>query len=295
MKVILYVPDYDKGKSCGRNATLALSQGLESLGVDHDVRKTRDFCGEIADVAIVNGWTKKMLDGKTNRNTVIAAQDAAGKPAWCLERGFIGDREMWSSLAIGGFCANGGDFRAEGMPPGRSDPLGIDLEPWCHGRYILLCAQVPWDAQVDDGNHIDWLEETAREIRKHTDRRIQFRQHPKAYRRGMPYKDLSAEFLEIVNHYRLDCPPDTDFEDELRGGAHAVVCFNSNVATLATVAGVPVFTGGDSLADPIACRDLSLIDDPPMPDREQWAYDLSYKQWHLEEFREAKPWLHLTR
>ena len=28
---------------------------------------------------------------------------------------------------------------------------------------------------------------------------------------------------------------------------------------------------------------------------QQWANDIAYKQFNVEEFREALPWLHLTR
>lgn len=308
---------------------MALSEGLTKLGVDHSVRKTKYFerdGSEVADIAIVNGWLKKFISerGQKNRTQVIEAQAAAGKPAWCIERAFLLDREEWSSLSIGGFSTKGdvggfrqpdgtwsGDYRAEGMPSDRWDKLGIELKPWRqHNKngHILLCAQVPWDAQVDGGNHIEWLEKTAREIRKHTDRPIRFRPHPKAYRRPLPYGDLTYGFLGLVGvphvigpGLSINNPPTTTFEEDL-AGAHAVVCFNSNVATLATVAGVPVFTGAPCLADPIACRELNLIDSINTTEgpcllaaRQQWANDIAYKQWNLDEFKEAKPWLHLLR
>lgn len=327
MTVILYLPDYTPVVSPGGNATMALSEGLTKLGVEHEVRSAKKFRGEVADIAIVNGWTKKMIGGldephphKQNRNSVIAAQEAAGKPAWCIERGFLLDRQVWSAMSIGGFCSSGGDFRAEGMPPDRWEKLGLELKPWrTGGDYILLCAQVPWDAQVDDGNHLAWLETTAKEIRKHTNRTIVFRGHPKAWRRPDPYMDLSADFWSLVTCWseprqytveakdrnEIQCPPTTTFEEDL-ACAHAVVCYNSNVATLATVAGVPVFTGAPCLADPIAFRDGLAFLDYAHPqhagllgqlerNRQQWAYDMAWKQWHVDEFREALPWLHLMR
>jgi len=189
------------------------------------------------------------------------------------------------------------------MPSDRWEKLGIELKPWrTSGEYILLCAQVPWDAQVDDGNHLEWLEKTAREIRQHTDRPIVFRGHPKAWRRKDPYGDLSAEFLALVGPAVLHQAPATTFEEDL-ADAHAVVCYNSNVATLATAAGVPVFTGAPCLADPIACGFLEHIENPPHGDnphltyspRQRWANDLAWRQFHLEEFRAGTPWLHLTR
>jgi len=300
MRVILYTPDYNSPGSCGHLATLAMSEGLTKLGIEHDVRRTRHWDrdgNELADVCIVNGWWKAFIENRhiTNRNVVIRAQQAAGKPPWCIERAFLLDREVYSAISIGGFCSNGGNFRADGMPSDRWKSFGLELETWkTGGNHILLAAQVPWDAQVQ-GNHGAWIEATVRELRQHTDREILFRGHPKAWRQGNPYGALSRETLDEM---RLSVPihqsPDTTFEADV-GGAHAVVCYNSNVATLATVAGYPVFTGAPCLADPIACRDLSLIETPPQRDRDQWAWDLAYRQWHVDEFREAKPWLHLTR
>ena len=309
MRVILYGPDFNKKHEVGWVTTLALSEGLTKLGIEHDVRRTKHFVRdgeEIADICIVNGWIKKHIDGrdKINRNMVIRAQIAAGKPPWCIERAFLLDRDQWSAMSIGGFCSNG-DFRAEGMPPDRWDNLGIELQPWrTGGDHILFCAQVPWDAQVDNGNHLEWINTTVREIKKHTDRPILFRGHPKAWRQGDPYRDIAPDVREmlITSPYTgFDKAPRTTFEQNLEH-AHAVVCYNSNVAVLATVAGYPVFTGAPCLADPISFRadkgDFRVIKNPPerCPNSiQKWANDLAYKQWHVEEFREAKPWLHLTR
>ena len=289
MRVILYGPDFNRTEEIGWRTTFALSEGLNRLGVKHDVRKTKHWIRdgrEIADVCIVNGWWKKFIDGrdKINRNTVIRAQEAAGKPPWCIERAFLLDRDEWSSLSIGGFGVNGGEFRAEGMPPDRWEKLGIKLKPWSEGGdYILLCAQVPWDVQVQDEDHLHWIEAAMDAIQQHTGRPIVFRGHPKAWRQRDPYLPVVA-FSE---------PPQTTFEEDV-AHAHAVVCYNSNVSVIATICGVPVFTGAFSMAHPIANRDWSLLDDPPKPDREQWAWDLAYKQWCVEEFKEALPWLHLT-
>lgn len=298
MKVILYLPDFNGPSSPAYRATENLSAGLTDLGVKHDVRLCRDFDGEIADVAIVNGWLKEMIANLPtgNRTQVIRAQEDAGKPAWCLERGFIGNRDEWSSLAIGGFCATGGDFRDEGVPMDRWDALGVDLKPWREGGdYVLLCAQVPWDAQVDGWDHIRWLEDTAREIRRHTDIPIRFRGHPKAYRKPEPYGDLSEEFRATVGEtHQLEVPPIRAFEEDL-SAAFAVVCFNSNVGTLATIEGVPVFTSSTSNVDGVACRDLSQIEDHPRPSRAGWCARMGYRQWNMAEFRQALPWRHLTK
>ena len=325
MRVILYQPDFTRPGTIGWITTTALSEGLTTLGIKHSVRRCRNWekdGSEIADVCVLNGWWKKFIDGRpaTNRNVIIKAQEAAGKPAWCIERGFLLDRDKdWSALSIGGFCTGGslggarqedgtwsGEFRAVGMPPDRWIRMGLELKPWrTGGEYILLCAQVPWDSQVQRSDHVEWLAQTIQEIRKHTDRPIVFRGHPKAWRQANPYHALSKPVLKMVKHSNLACAPTTTFEEDFEG-AHAVVTFNSNVATLCNVAGVPVFTGAACLADPIAIRGdwtgrmfLEALAIDPLPrvvdGREQWAYDLAYKQWTVEEFRKALPWMHLMR
>ncbi len=299
MRVILWLPDYTRKDSVSYITTVAFSEGLTKLGIEHTVRHPRGFAEdpEIADVCVVNGWIKAFIEGRghTNRNDIIRAQLAAGKPPWCIERGFVLSREEWSGISIGGFCSNGGDFRAKDMPPARWEKLGVPLLPWrADGDYVLLTAQVPWDAQVQDHDHLEWLEGAVRAIQAATDRPILFRGHPRAWRHGDPYGRLSTELREAVSHAALNKSPPTKIAVDLEG-AYAVCCYNSNVATLATVAGVPVFTGAPCLADPIANRDWALLDDPPHPDRAQWAADLAYHQWHIDEFKEGLPWLHLTR
>lgn len=299
MRVRLYEPDFIGMHSCAGKVTTAMSEGLTKLGVEHEVLHPAAWDREVVDVAVVNGWEKKLLDknGGRTRNEIIRAQRDAGNPAWCLERAFVKDREIWSALSIGGFSAHG-DFRADDMPGDRWKAFDIPLEPWRgDGDYILLCAQVPWDAQVDEGNHIKWLDNTVKFLASKTELPIVFRAHPKAYRNGNadPYGGLSFDSKLLL---RVEVTkPSISFESQLARAA-AVVCFNSNVAVLSTIAGVPVFTGAPCMADPIA-RPLGEFPTNLAPiqpkTREQWAHNLAYKQWHLEEYREGLPWLHLTR
>ena len=65
-------------------------------------------------------------------------------------------------------------------------------------------------------------------------------------------------------------------------------------ATQAIIQGVPVFTGPDSLAWPVANKDLTTISLPFRPDRTQWFNDLAYTEWTIEEISEGLPLKHLT-
>jgi hypothetical protein len=73
---------------------------------------------------------------------------------------------------------------------------------------------------------------------------------------------------------------------------HAVVTFNSIAGTEAILAGVPVFAMAPSnAARPVSNTDLTRIDKPWFPDRDQvlaWAYHLAYAQFHIDEFKNGQ-------
>ena len=71
--------------------------------------------------------------------------------------------------------------------------------------------------------------------------------------------------------------------------AWAVVNWNSNPGVVAALNGVPVFTGPTSLAKPIANLDFDMIERPSMPPREQWANDLAYTEWTVDEITNGEP------
>jgi hypothetical protein len=71
-------------------------------------------------------------------------------------------------------------------------------------------------------------------------------------------------------------------------GCHAVVAHHSNAAVDALLAGVPCVCP-DGVASLLRAPDLTEIEQPPMPDgREQWAYDLAWTQWSVEEIERGR-------
>ena len=80
-------------------------------------------------------------------------------------------------------------------------------------------------------------------------------------------------------HYRFN------YQDALNN-CHAVVTHNSTACIDSCVRGVPTFVTSDlALAWPVANKDLSKIENPEYPDRDQWVYDLGYKQWTEAEIK----------
>ena len=77
--------------------------------------------------------------------------------------------------------------------------------------------------------------------------------------------------------------------------AHCVVTHHSNVGCDAVVAGVPVLTRhAAALHMGLPDTDLKRVENPCYPEgREQWAANLAYCQWTLEEMRYGVAWRHM--
>lgn len=247
----------------------------------YEVERVSGFEWRPADVAVTFGIRKKDVPISWPRGEVIARQRAAGGKIVIVETGYVnrGDGPE-HHYAVGFDGINGhADFRNENMPSDRWNKLGERLRPWrTEGKHILLCGQVPWDASVQDINMLEWLPRAALMVRMHTDRPIVYRPHPKA---PVPPSVPGCETSERA------------FGKDL-ANAWATVTYNSNCAVESVIAGVPAFaTGAGSMAAAVACPKLDLIERPWRPERRQWAWNLAYAQWRLDEMDQA--WRHLFR
>jgi hypothetical protein len=238
-----------------------------------------DFAYVESDIAVVFGVYKSKVSASWPRGRIIQKHRSLGKDVVVLETGYLnrGDGEEHHYAA--GFNGLNGraDFKNMGMPPDRALKLGIEPKPVRTGEKILLCGQVPQDASVDHIDIVRWLHAARNEIKARTKREIVFKPHPKG--KIPPINGCGftkVPFLEALEN------------------CHSVVTFNSNSAVEAAVEGVPVFAFDEgSMAWSIANRDWDAIEQPRIPDRKQWLYDLCYAQWDLREMRNGEPWRHL--
>lgn len=147
----------------------------------------------------------------------------------------------------------------------RWNSLNIKMKPWRSGEYIVIC---PLSKNVGTFLGIspqDWLKQTVEEIIKHTDKPITIK------------------------------PKDSDQSLKMTlANAHCIVAYNSNALVDAVLEGVPVFYTGPSCVAPVGLSDLSKIDNPITPDREQWAANLAASQWTLEEMNSGLCWKDLN-
>lgn len=241
----------------------------------------KDWDYKPSEVAVVFGVGKSQVPVSWPRRQVIAQQRNNKCDVVVLETGYInrGDGEN-HHYAAGWNGLNGrADFVNKGMPSDRAEKLGVNLWPYSEGDDVILCGQVPWDASVDHTDHIEWIMQTAESLKGLTERNIVFRPHPLAR-------------LPALNGCEYSTRP---LADDLPL-AHAVVTFNSNSAVEALVSGKPVFSFDEgSMVWNVSNRDLSQIDNPWKPQRQQWLNDLCYAQWTIDEMRSGEAWQHLSR
>lgn len=266
MRVNVYVRNQSAGAGGGASPhILDAVEGFKRHGIDPVLRYPSDPAP--CDLAVMWGF-KKPACVKSGRRALI------------LERGYIGDRlNEWTSVGFDGL--NGfADFRNKGMGSERWEAnFAPYLKPWrdhYDGKYVLIMGQVAGDASLRGMNMGEWIGATARKISL-AGHRVAFRPHP-LYRRawGLPHV---AQVLK-------------GSLDEALAVARWVVCYNSNSAVDAVLAGIPTVTCDQgSMAWPVTGHEPHRP--PSMADRTQWAHDMAWTQWRSEEIRNGDAWDHL--
>lgn len=207
---------------------------------------------------------------------------SAGHNVLVMERGYIGDRFRYTSLGWNGLNGQA-QFMLDGIGGGNRFATHFPgaLKPWkTPGRDLaVIMGQVPGDAALAGTDLAPWYVAVAQRL-KPDYRRVLFRPHPEALRRGQVSGALAGlTFAE------------GDLADVL-AAADLVVTWNSNSGVDAVLAGVPtVAMARGSMAWPVTMRDVSS---PFFPvERDAWAERLAHCQWLPEEIEAGEPWARL--
>ena len=241
------------------------------------------------DVAVIWSvlWNGRMSSNKqvweVNRNN--------NRPVIVLEVGGIQRGTTWK-VGLNGINRDAffGDDRNDSR---RSDLLNLRLKPWrTDGEYILICGQHDKSLQWQNMPRMsNWFLNTYDEIRKHTDRPIIFRPHPRCrlehIERGLKHV-YRQEPQHITNTY-------DDFDIDFNN-VWATISYSSNPGIHSIIDGVPAFVSTHSLAYP-AGNDIDFlhtIEQPLMPDRTQWLNDYAWTEYTIKEIQNGVPLKRLT-
>lgn len=207
---------------------------------------------------------------------IIKKQQETSRDYLVMERGFVGDRKRFTSLGFNGLNGRA-DFVVDNMPGDRWNTYFGNMKEWHDGKYYLLTAQCQGDASVEDINYKAWVTNIANRLLEFGP--VVFRPHPIEIERKCDYSIFGTT-----------TSTNPDIEDDLKG-AKAAVMFNSNSGVNAIISGTPVIAfDKDSMVYDLSTHNLGEL---IYPDREQWAYDLAYKQWTVDEIESGEPWEYL--
>jgi len=258
----------------------AFITSLQDAGDDVILNASSD-----ADVAVI--WSVLWQGRMRNYKKIWERYRQANKPVIVLEVGRL-RRNKSFKIAINGVNRKA-DFANQDVDNVRWPLFNYTLQPWKQtGDNIIILGQHDASEQWNGMPSMNvWFEQQINEIRKHTTRPIQVRPHPRnpVGFDLTKYKNVSMA-RPIMDRNTID---DTNFKDTLKN-AWAVVNHSSNPAMEAVINGIPVFVSEDSLCYDVGNHSLTQINNPKMPDRQEWANKLSYTEWFQDEIEKGLPW-----
>ena len=238
-----------------------------------------------ADVNVI--WSV-LWNGRMARNEAVWNQD---KPTIVLEVGGIKRGTTWK-VGLNGINRDA-FFGDAGNDSRRSDLLNLRLKPWrTDGKYILIAGQHDKSLQWKNMPRMsNWFLQTYDEIRKHTDRPIIFRPHPRC---RLPHIERGLKHVYRQEPQHVNGTYD-DFDMQFNN-IWATISHSSNPGIHSIISGIPSFVGNSSLAYDVA-NDIDFlhnIEQPVMPDRTQWLNDYAHTEYTVEEISQGIPLKRLT-
>jgi hypothetical protein len=163
----------------------------------------------------------------------------------------------------------------------------VVLRPWrSEGNHILIFCQRPkgWNMMGNDQDQ--WLDKMISKIRKYSQRPIVVRMHPGDGTRFKQIEKIQKRYGNAISISEKE-----NIRDEL-SNCWCAVGYNSTPNVVAAIEGIPVYVEDPkhSWASDIAFTDLSLIENPPMPDRTSWATKIANIHWSNDEVVQGKLW-----
>lgn len=147
---------------------------------------------------------------------------------------------------------------------------GAVIKDWQRdGSDILVCPPTNKTCVLAGITVDEWINKTVEKIKKHTDRKILIRTKPELNDRKSG--DTLPAFINSNSIY-------------------AVVTMLGCVGAESIMEGIPIFTHPDNAASPLGCTDLSKIETPVYPDRQEWLNSIAYCQFTKPEFEDGTAW-----
>ena len=243
-----------------------------------------------ADIAVI--WSV-LFNGRMSANKPIwDYYRKTGRNVIVLEVGGIKRGTTWK-VGLNGINRDAYFGDNMGDDNSRANAFNLSLKPWRKdGEFILICGQHDKSLQWRNMPRMsNWFLQTYDEIRKHTDRPIVFRPHPRCRLETIEHGLKHVYRQEPKHIYGTYDDFDMQFNN-----VWATVSHSSNPGCHSIIQGVPSFVSPSSLAYDVA-NDIDFLHDieqPVMQDRTQWLNNYAWTEYTVEEIKQGLPLKRLT-
>jgi hypothetical protein len=250
-------------------------------------------------LAVIQGWAHAYNTAShlKFRKTVIEKQIETGNQILVIDSNIFqfADPALkfnYLRYSLNGIFPTTGNYFTSDVEPMRwrdiKRTLNFELHPWrSEGSHILVCLQRDGGWSMQGQNVMEWLRPTIHKIREHSKLPIVVRPHP-GDRAAIHYLVIDKkEFKKVY------ISSNKKLIDDLQG-AWATITYNSSPGAVSALLGVPVFitdpTPENSQAYSVGNADLSMIPDPMMPDRQDWAERLAMSHYNFKDLDDGEAW-----
>ena len=203
-----------------------------------------------------------------------------GRPVIVIDIGSLRRGVTWK-VAVDNITALGHYGHTQDLDWDRPARLGVNLGTVHRsGSHIVIAAQNSASLQVQDLHSIEsWISQQIDEIRKHTDRAIRVRPHPRSRLAVSQLPtNVTVEFPRPV--------PNTYDSFDMQFDCHAIVNYNSGPGIQAAVQGVRPMVHSSSLAHPVSVS-IQDIERPYDINRDQWLVEICHTEYTVEEIAQG--------
>jgi hypothetical protein len=249
----------------------AFSHGVQNLG--HEIVDSDEDISVIWSVL----WQGRMMQNQA----VYRAAKASNKPIMILEVGNLVRGSTWR-VSIDNINGNGFFANTIDLDYSRPGKLKVNLKPNVLNRQreILIASQHSSSLQWEGMPTMEqWVQSTVNKIKQYSDRPVIVRPHP----RSPINVNIPGVHIEIPQRV-----PNTYDGFDINYNYHCVINHNSGPAVQAAIEGIPVICDTSSLAGKISEK-WENLENPVLPNREEWFVQLCHTEWLLEELAQGIP------
>ena len=280
MKVRMYS---EYGALNSREVFSAFSRGLHANG-DEETKSFKE-----ADVVVI--WSV-LFSGRMAPNSDIWVNAIrSGKPIVVLEVGALKRGESWK-VGIGGI--NRKAIFVKPFEENRFENFGINVEPWKTGKgAITLFTQRPDSQQWEGMCSVDeWCKTAIKQIRKHSDRLIVVRPHPRD--KITDWSKLNGVDLKTILVMPEQIGHDAFDHQRVFDQTYAAINHSSGPSIQTALAGIHTVCSHQSLAWDVSDT-IENLETPLNKDRSEWLQMLAHTEWFIPEIEKGIPWKHLRQ